>query len=61
MGNIRTESKPKPSPSDEEEAIVELKPPAAFGFSGTVKYYRVADAATIALLQARGYTTVDRG
>jgi hypothetical protein len=56
LASTRTDSKPTASPSD----IVELKPPPAFGFSGTVKYDRVADAATIALLQARGYTPVDR-
>ena len=58
MGRLLTEpSTTKPSPSDAE--IVELKPPAEFGFSGTVKYYRVADALTIAFLQARGYVVVD--
>jgi hypothetical protein len=58
LGKLLTElSKLKSPPSDAE--IVELKPPAEFGFSGTVKYYRVADAATIALLQARGYMVVD--
>lgn len=57
MASTRIEpSKPKPSPSEE---IVELRPPQEFGFSGTVKYYKVADAVTIAMLQARGYVVVD--
>ena len=59
MANTRTDpSKPKLSLSD-DEAIVELQAPASFGFSGTVKKYRLADAAAIELLRAHGYTVVD--
>ena len=50
-------SKAKPSAPDE---IVELKPPAEFGFSGTVKYFQVEHAQTIALLKSRGYVVVPR-
>jgi hypothetical protein len=44
-------------PSD--EAIVELKPPAAFGFSGTAKFFVVEQAVLIQELLKRGYTKVD--
>jgi hypothetical protein len=47
------------TPSPPEEAIVELCPPAAFGFSGTVKYYRRTHADTIRILLALGYTIVN--
>jgi hypothetical protein len=54
---MRTEpSKPKASPPDDE--IVELKPPQDSGFSGTAKFYAVAQAALIEDLLARGYTRV---
>ena len=59
MASTRTESKPKTPPPSDEEAIVELQAPAAFGFSGTVKKYRLADAAAIDLLRAHGYTVVE--
>ena len=49
-------SSAKPSPPDE---IVELRAPADFGFSGTVKLYRREHASTIALLQSKGYEAVD--
>jgi hypothetical protein len=58
LGRLSTErSNVKPSQSDTE--IVELKPPAEFGFSGTVKFDRVTDAASIAVLKARGYVVVN--
>jgi len=47
-----------PSPSD---GIVELKPPADSGFSGTAKLLAVEQAAMIEELLKRGYTRVDRG
>jgi hypothetical protein len=59
LASIRTEpSKPKPSLS--EQAIVELKPPPEFGFSGTAKFLVVEQAAEIAELLKRGYTKVER-
>jgi hypothetical protein len=59
LANTSINPKSKLSPSDED--IVELCPPVAFGFSGTAKFYRVADAAMIAELLKRGYVVVDRG
>jgi hypothetical protein len=59
LGNIRTEPSQKAKPSPSEEAIVELKPPAAFGFSGTAKFFAVEQAALIAELLKRGYTKVE--
>jgi hypothetical protein len=50
-------SKAKQSQPDE---IVELQPPAEFGFSGTVKFYRFAQAETISLLKSRGYVVVNQ-
>jgi hypothetical protein len=41
-----------------EDDIVELKPPADSGFSGTAKFYAVAQAAMIEELIKRGYTRV---
>jgi hypothetical protein len=59
LGSIRTEpSKPKPSQS--EQAIVELKPPADTGFSGTAKFLVVEQAPLIEELLKRGYTKVER-
>jgi hypothetical protein len=59
LGSIRTEpSKPKPSQS--ELSIVELKPPASTGFSGTAKFLVVEDAVLIEELLKRGYTKVAR-
>lgn len=58
MASIRTESKPKPSES--EQAVVELRPPADTGFSGTAKFLVVEQAALIAELEKRGYTRVER-
>jgi hypothetical protein len=59
LGSTGTQlSKPKPPPSN-DEAIVELKPPAAFGFSGTAKFFAVEQAALIAELLKRGYTKVE--
>jgi hypothetical protein len=58
LGSIRTESKPKPSQS--EQAIVELKPLASTGFSGTAKFLVVEDAVLIEELLKRGYTKVER-
>jgi hypothetical protein len=57
LGSTRTDSKPKPSQS--EQAIVELQPPPAFGFSGTAKFLIVEDAVLIEELLKRGYTRVD--
>jgi hypothetical protein len=56
LGSIRTESKPKPPPSDDD--VVELQPPAGSGFSGTAKLLAVPNAALIAELLKRGYTRV---
>jgi len=39
---------------------VELRAPAEFGFSGTVKKHRVEDAATIRQLKSVGYTVVEQ-
>ena len=58
MASTRTESKPKPSPSEED--VVELRPPAAAGFSGTAKLLAIAQAPMIAELLKRGYTRVER-
>jgi hypothetical protein len=58
LASIRTESKPKPSQS--EQAIVELKPPADTGFSGTAKFLVVEQAPLIEELLKRGYTKVER-
>jgi hypothetical protein len=57
LASTRTASTPKPSPSDE---IVELRPPAETGFSGTTRLYAVASAALIQELLKRGYTVVTR-
>jgi hypothetical protein len=54
-----TKAKPSPPPSD-DEALVELRPPPGAGFSGTAKFYAVAQAPLIAELLKRGYTTVER-
>ena len=59
MGSTRTDSKPKPSPSD--DAIIELKPPADTGFTGTAKFFAVGQASLIAELEKRGYTRVVHG
>jgi len=56
LGNTPTAAKPKPSPSDED--IVELRPPAETGFSGTARLYAVAQATLIEELLKRGYTRV---
>jgi hypothetical protein len=56
LASIRTESKPKPSPSD--DGIVELRPPPEAVFSGTAKLAAVAQAALIEELLKRGYTRV---
>jgi hypothetical protein len=42
------------------DELVELRPPDGSGFSGTAKFHPVAQAALIAELLKRGYTTVDR-
>lgn len=56
MGRLpTTPSNKTPSPSEDE--IVELRPPAEYGFGGTVKCYR--GDPTMALLQAKGYRVVD--
>jgi hypothetical protein len=51
--------KQKPSQPD-EDAIVELRPPAEFGFSGTAKLLAIEQASMIEELLKRGYTRVDR-
>ena len=56
MGSTPTARSPKPSSPDE---IVELLPPADSGFSGTLKFYKTADAPFIAELLLRGYTVVE--
>ncbi len=43
----------------QSEEIVELKPPADYGFSGTVKCYAV-ESAKIKMLKDLGYTVVER-
>jgi hypothetical protein len=59
LASIRIEpSKPKPSQS--EQAVVELKPPAETGFSGTAKFLVVEQAPLIEELLKRGYTRVTR-
>jgi hypothetical protein len=58
LASIRTESKPKPSQS--EQAVIELKPPASTGFSGTAKFLVVEQASLIEELLKRGYTKVER-
>jgi len=58
LGSTRTApSSAKPSPSDDE--IVELRPPAEYGFSGTHKVYRIANAKDLAFFLERGYTIVE--
>jgi len=58
LASIRTEpSKSKASQS--EQAVVELKPPAESGFSGTAKFLVVEQAALIEELLKRGYTKVE--
>lgn len=55
MGSTRTErSAATPSPS--EEQVIELVPPAAFGFSGTAKFLAVSQSTLVAELLKRGYT-----
>jgi hypothetical protein len=57
LAKPRTEpSTAKPSAPDE---IVELRPPAEMGFSGTVKFYKHEHAATIAQLLAVKYSIVE--
>ncbi len=56
MASTPTAPKPKPSPSD---AIVELKPPADSGFSGTAKFWADREAVLVAELLKRGYTKVE--
>jgi hypothetical protein len=58
LGSIRTESKPKASPSD--DGVVELQPPPDSGFSGTAKFLAVEQSALIEELLKRGYRRVDR-
>jgi hypothetical protein len=58
LGSTRTESKPTPSKS--EQAVVELRPPVEFGFSGTAKFLVSEQAALIEELLKRGYTRVER-
>jgi hypothetical protein len=50
--------KPKPLPS-EDLVIVELRPPADAGFSGTARLDRATQAALIEELLKRGYTVVE--
>jgi hypothetical protein len=58
LGSTRIEpSKSKASPS--EPAVVELKPPADTGFSGTAKFLVVEQASLIEELLKRGYTKVE--
>jgi hypothetical protein len=58
---VTPRSKAKTSaPSSDEFEIVELKPPADSGFSGTALLRAVEDAALIAELLKRGYVTVTR-
>lgn len=54
---LSTRSKTKPSPPQSDD-VVELIPPAASGYSGTVKLFRLQHADVIAeLLSERcGYT-----
>ncbi len=56
MASTPTATKPKPSPPD---AIVELRPPADFGFGGTVKLLAASQSVLIAELLKRGYTKVE--
>jgi hypothetical protein len=59
LGNTRIAS-PPPTPSKSEQAIIELKPPADTGFSGTAKFLVVEQAPLIEELLKRGYTKVER-
>ena len=56
MASTRTESKPKPSPS--ENGFVELKPPPDSGFSGTAWFHAIDQKGMIEELLKRGYTRV---
>lgn len=58
MASTPTEPSAKRKP--QSDGIVELKPPADSGFSGTAKLYAVEQADMIAELLKRGYTRVDR-
>ena len=60
MASTTTATKPKPSPPDDCDVIVELLPPPDSGFSGTQKFYRQGNEAMIAELLKRGYAMVAR-
>ena len=57
MDSTPTARSKKAPPSD---GIVELRPPAAAGFSGTTKLYAAEQAALIEELLKRGYTRVEQ-
>jgi hypothetical protein len=59
MPTLPSKPKPVPSPPSDEE-IIELRPPAAFGFSGTAKFFALAQAKLVDELLKRGYTKVER-
>lgn len=50
-------SKARPPTSDDQ--VVELLPPASFGFGGTALLHAVQDAALIQELIRRGYVNVE--
>jgi hypothetical protein len=55
LASTRTERSPA-TPSQSDEGIVELVPPADSGFSGTAKLRAQADSALVQELLKRGYT-----